>query len=1006
MNELSPAGTAVLPATSAGASGSPILGYSKDSWAVLTYSWAAEAPGCAGCFAIDPSTAAVTLGTNGGALNFNTAQVRPTRRGGSVPISHTLAAPPPPQAYNLTVRVYYAAVLMSDTAPVTIWIREVNKPSVYQGLFNASTGAPMTSIVISEATPPGTAIGRLSFTDPNTAYPWNARLLAVVQSFYGAGLFAVNSTSGVISVAAPLAYWDAPSFAASFSCTDADPFTPLTTIAAVTITLVQVNTVQLAGLDVPATTGPASGVNASAGAVAFQTSGGTVVEIVGSGFGPTARYMAANSAPAAIVTAAYGPPGLPGLYTATGCAVFTPNTVIRCTTTAGVGAGHVWTVLVAGAWSATSALPAASSSYFAPAITSVRKWDAGRNAYALTNLLVTEGFELVAVDGTNLSPAAADTPVWQYWAAAAPATVYTGTCYVGLAYARLLCSSAPGVGVAFYFQVRVGGERRVCQERRGNVEWHCASPGPLDSHFLMLPLAPCLPVCRFAWAASGRRPSTPLPSPTRLPRSPLSPSSRPSRRWRGSWTRAAATGSSSTARVSGAAGDGETGPASRRGSTTPLSPPIADLGPAGTPSASLVAQYSAALGSPTALTFTATSCYVPATASSVAVICTTAAGAGTGLQVSLGVGGQTAVSLGGSIAYRPPVMVSLSGRGFTNAETVGGQPCVKEGERGEGREWEGRRSSGGEGCQQRCRCPLTPPSSPPPPAASSSWATSSGRSLSSAVPTARSPTSPPHTASRATQSSATPPPPAPSRPRRLSSRALRPRASAWVTSGRWQWVGSSRHACPASRAPTRRPSRPFTRGPAPITPTRLAARLSSSTVSVCVGGGDGGGVFYVCRSEVAPPPLACYCPSPAAAAGDNFGPAGTPIDLATYGPNGTGIVSPGCTLVIPHTEVRRPRACLPARWRGGGGGGSRRLCTPSPPLPPLPAQVWCNTSVGAGAALSWILTIGGQRSVAPSTAYGPPQITALGGAVADAPTQGGASVTLYGSFLSVQVGGG
>lgn len=101
-------------------------------------------------------------------------------------------------------------------------------------------------------------------------------------------------------------------------------------------------------------------------------------------------------------------------------------------------------------------------------------------------------------------------------------------------------------------------------------------------------------------------------------------------------------------------------------------------------------------------------------------------------------------------------------------------------------------------------------------------------------------------------------------------------------------------------------------------------------------------------------------------AGDNFGPAGTPIDLATYGPNGTGIVSSVCSLVIPHK------------------------------------QIWCNTSVGAGAGLSWILTIGGQQSVAPSTAYGVPVISGLGGTVYDAPTQGGAFVTIYGTFLSVQ----
>lgn len=80
VDELSPFGTPVVPATSTGASGSSILGYSKDSWAVLSYAWASEAPGCISCFALNSSTGAVTLGSNGGALNFNSAKVCRRRR--------------------------------------------------------------------------------------------------------------------------------------------------------------------------------------------------------------------------------------------------------------------------------------------------------------------------------------------------------------------------------------------------------------------------------------------------------------------------------------------------------------------------------------------------------------------------------------------------------------------------------------------------------------------------------------------------------------------------------------------------------------------------------------------------------------------------------------------------------------------------------------------------------------------------------------------------------------
>jgi hypothetical protein len=38
--------------------------------------------------------------------------------------------------------------------------------------------------------------------------------------------------------------------------------------------------------------------------------------------------------------------------------------------------------------------------------------------------------------------------------------------------------------------------------------------------------------------------------------------------------------------------------------------------------------------------------------------------------------------------------------------------------------------------------------------------------------------------------------------------------------------------------------------------------------------------------------------------GLNFGPAGTVVDYATYGPgNGTDLVSPGCILSIPQTQI-------------------------------------------------------------------------------------------------------
>lgn len=253
VNELSSVGTPVLPAP--GGSG-PVLAYSKDSWAVLTYTIAAEAPGCAGCFALNSSTGAISLGPNGGALNFNSAT-----------------------SFNMTVRVTYPSV-GTDAAAVTVWLREINKPSIWSGLFNASTGASMTSITIPETSTVGSSVGRVSFSDPNTAYPWNARIYSIDPGTYGASFFAINSSSGVVSLAPPggLSWWDAPTYSLLVSCTDADPYAPLTTTQTLTVNLIQVNTVSITAFDVPWGTPVSAGVNAS-DSVVVQTGGGTVVEV-------------------------------------------------------------------------------------------------------------------------------------------------------------------------------------------------------------------------------------------------------------------------------------------------------------------------------------------------------------------------------------------------------------------------------------------------------------------------------------------------------------------------------------------------------------------------------------------------------------------------------------------------------------------------------------------------------------------------------------------------------
>ena len=78
--------------------------------------------------------------------------------------------------------------------------------------------------------------------------------------------------------------------------------------------------------------------------------------------------------------------------------------------------------------------------------------------------------------------------------------------------------------------------------------------------------------------------------------------------------------------------------------------------------------------------------------------------------------------------------------------------------------------------------------------------------------------------------------------------------------------------------------------------------------------------------------------------GHNFGPLGTVPDSATYGgPNATQFAATGCVVTTAHLVIT------------------------------------CSTAPGAGAALKWLLTIGGQASVYPTTSYAVPLITGLSG---------------------------
>ncbi|RYY39098.1 hypothetical protein EON62_00005, partial [archaeon] len=142
-------------------------------------------------------------------------------------------------------------------------------------------------------------------------------------------------------------------------------------------------------------------------------------------------------------------------------------------------------------------------------------------------------------------------------------------------------------------------------------------------------------------------------------------------------------------------------------------------------------------------------------------------------------------------------------------------------------------------------------------------------------------------------------------------------------------------------------------------------------------GGQDSAIFMNKSTSYHPPVVALYSGAGASLAntaggqavyidGQNFGPAGTVVENATYGWEGDSFIT-GCDVIVPHTRL---------------------LC-------------W--TVVGAGTGLSWLVTIDGQRSVAPTTNYAPPEIHSFEGPGAvNASTDGNQTVVIRGAFLSTQ----
>jgi large repetitive protein len=148
-----------------------------------THAFAITAGNTGGAFAINPSTGAITV-ANGAALDFETTP-----------------------AFTLTVQVTDSGVpALSGVATITINLINVNEAPVVSS----------ATFAVDENSPLGTTVGVVTFTDPDAG---QAHTFAITSGNTG-GAFAINPSTGAITVAGAIDFETVPAYSLTVQVTD------------------------------------------------------------------------------------------------------------------------------------------------------------------------------------------------------------------------------------------------------------------------------------------------------------------------------------------------------------------------------------------------------------------------------------------------------------------------------------------------------------------------------------------------------------------------------------------------------------------------------------------------------------------------------------------------------------------------------------------------------------------------------------------------------------------
>ena len=180
------------------------------------------------------------------------------------------------------------------------------------------------------------------------------------------------------------------------------------------------------------------------GATLMATQGGETVVVNGTNFGHVSEVA---------VAAVYGPAGDRGRYAPTECHVTVSHVQIQCTTVPGIGAGHGWTLTVAGVDSTVSS---AETAYKAPTVVDV----SGPGADDAT----TQGGELVYLAGTSFGTASMLPPLVTYGPPSDPHRYEATGCRVSAPHSQIECSTTEGTGTGLHWTVTIDGQASAASE--------------------------------------------------------------------------------------------------------------------------------------------------------------------------------------------------------------------------------------------------------------------------------------------------------------------------------------------------------------------------------------------------------------------------------------------------------------------------------------------------------------------------------------------------------------